>query len=166
MADTTEDTTPVLRLVEITLANYRGVMALETTPEQVCFVADNAEALADCIYVEGFTPRAAMLGDDVVGLVVWGPYYPDERYQEPPEPNVYQLDHVMLDINFQGQGLGCKLIDLAVKELSFIGDCNRIVLAVEPANARAIKVYRRAGFKECGRDHENHILMDREPILD
>jgi diamine N-acetyltransferase len=166
MADDNKDETPVLRLVEVTLDNYRDVMALETTPQQVRFFGDNAEALADCVFVEGFTPRAAQLGDDVVGLVVWGPYHPDERYRDPPEPNVYQLDHVMLDVNYQGRGLGRKLIELAIQELSFIGDCNRIVLAVDPSNAKAIELYRRAGFKECGRDAENDLLMDRDPILD
>ncbi len=166
MADDGNDTSEKLRLVEITLDNYQTVMGLKTRPEDVRFVGDNASALADCAYVDGFMPRGLYRDDVMVGFVVWGPYHRNEWYQEPAEPNAYQLNHIMIDARFQGQGLGRKLVDLLIKELSFIGDCDRIVLSVSPDNTKAIELYRQAGFKDLSTDNDGDIVMSREPQPD
>jgi len=166
MSDASQASGPELRLVEVTLDNFHDVMALQTAPEQAGFVGSNAESLAECAYIEGFTPRAVCLGDEIVGMVTWGPYYPDTKYQESPEQNTYILDHLMIDVRYQGRGLGVKLIDLAVVELSFIGDCERIVLSVDKANEKAKELYLKAGFAKRSSDHEGDILMERGPKLD
>ena len=166
MADDGNDTSEKLRLVEITLDNYQTVMGLKTRPEDVRFIGGNAEALADCAYVDGFMPRGVYRGDVMVGFVVWGPYHPNENYHAPAQPNVYQLNHVMIDAKFQGQGLGRRLIDLLIRELSFIGDCDRLVLSVDPKNQKAIELYRQADFKEIARDNDGDIVMAHEPQLD
>jgi len=166
MSDAGQDNAPDLRLVEVSLDNLYQVLALQTTPEQAGFVGTNAESLAECAYIEGFRPRAVYLGDEVIGLVVWGPYYPNLGYQDPPEPETYILDHLMIDARYQGQGFGRRLIQLAIGELSFIGDCHRIVLSVEAANKSAVELYRQAGFTECGRDQDGDILMERAPELE
>jgi diamine N-acetyltransferase len=165
MSDASQASGPELRLVEVTLDNFHDVMALQTAPEQAGFVGSNAESLAECAYIEGFVPRAVCLNDDIVGLVVWGPYYPDLRYNEPPEQQTYILDHVMIDARFQGRGFGRRLVELALGEISFIGDCQRIVLKVETDNRKAIELYRQAGFSECGRDQDGDLIMERAPDL-
>ncbi|MDR1229386.1 MAG: ribosomal protein S18-alanine N-acetyltransferase [Azoarcus sp.] len=50
----------------------------------------------------------------------------------------------------QGRGLGCRLLEFLMDEARH-NDGRRFFLEVRPSNARALALYRRAGFVEIGR---------------
>ena len=159
MSETRRDE-PDLHLRDVDLSNYYPVMMLELADDQRDFVWTNSGPLAEAAYVPGFRPRALYLGDDPVGLGLWGPYYPGYAYESAPESGAYIIDHVMIDKHHQGRGFGRRLVELMVDEMHAIADCQRILLAVEPRNANAIALYRKLGFDDIGRTHEDDILME------
>ncbi len=159
MSETRRDE-PALYLRDVDLSNYYPVMMLELADDQRDFVWTNSGPLAEAAYVPGFRPRALYLGDDPVGLGLWGPYYPGYAYESAPEPGAYIIDHVMIDRHHQGRGFGRRLVDMMIAEMRGIADCRRILLAVEPRNTNAIALYRKLGFEDIGRTHEDDILME------
>jgi len=152
-----------LHLRDVDLGNYYPIMMLELSPDQTAFVWTNSGPLAEAAYVPGFRPRALYLGDEPIGLGLWGPYYPDYAYGEPPEAGAYIIDHVMVDRQHQGKGHGRRLVDMIIAEMRAEPDCQRVLLAVHPGNARAIALYHRMGFVDLGHTHEDDILMELEP---
>ncbi len=77
-------------------SNYFAIMKLEMAPGQETFLDSNAWPLAEAAYVEGFTPEAVYLGETSIGLVSWGPCYPDYAYDAPAEDGSTIIDHVMI----------------------------------------------------------------------
>jgi diamine N-acetyltransferase len=152
-----------LHLRDVDLGNYYPIMMLELSPDQTEFAWTNSGPLAEAAYVPGFRPRALYLGDAPIGLGLWGPYYPGYAYDQPPEAGAYIVDHVMVDRHFQGRGYGRRLVELLVGEMRAEADCRRVLLAVHPGNARAIALYRKMGFVDLGRTHDDDILMELQP---
>jgi diamine N-acetyltransferase len=149
-----------LRLVDVDLGNYYPIMMLEVAADQGEFAWTNSAPLAEAAYVPGFLPRALYLGDEPVGLGLWGPFYPGYAYDGPAEPGAYIIDHVMIDRRHQGRGYGRRLVELLIGEMQARRDCRRVLLAVHPDNQRAIALYRTMGFVDIERTHENDILME------
>jgi len=153
-----------LSLRDVDLGNYYPIMMLELADDQTDYVWTNSGPLAEAAYVPGFWPRALYLGEEPIGLGLWGPFYPGYAYDHPAEPGAYIIDHVMVDRRRQGKGYGRRLVDLMIAEMQAQPDCRRILLAVHPGNARAIALYRKMGFAEIARTHEDDILMELVPV--
>ncbi len=149
-----------LRLADVDLGNYYAIMMLELADDQKDFVWTNSGPLAEAAYLPGFRARAVYLGDEPIGLGLWGPYYPGYVYDGPAEAGSYIIDHLMIDRRHQGKGYGRRLVDLLVGELRGLPDCRRILLAVDPGNTRAIDLYASMGFAGIGRTHEDDVLME------
>ncbi len=145
------------RAVDIT--NYYPVMKLEMVPGQEKFLDSNAWPLAEAVYVAGFTPEAVYLDEILIGLVSWGPYYPDYGYEKPPEKGSLIIDHIMIAAPFQGRGLGRRTTEMLVEKLRAEPDCRRIVLMVDPRNSVAEKLYLSLGFVRIGTTHEDDLIM-------
>ncbi len=151
---------PDLHLRDVDLGNYYPIMMLELADDQRDYVWTNSGPLAEAAYVPGFRPRALYLGNDPIGLGLWGPYYPSYAYESAPETGAYIIDHVMIDKHHQGRGFGRRLVEMMIAEMHGIADCKRILLAVDPRNANAIALYQKLGFDDVGRTHEDDVLME------
>jgi ribosomal-protein-alanine N-acetyltransferase len=72
---------------------------------------------------------------------------------------------------YRGLGLGARLLDLHLRRLAGIG-LRAVFLEVDEANLPALKLYRRAGFREVGRregyyrhdNGESHALVLRRDL--
>ena len=149
-----------LRLTDVDIGNYHAIMMLELADDQKEFVWTNSGPLAEAAYVPGFRPRAAYLGDEPIGLGLWGPYYPGYDFKNPPEPGACIIDHVMIDRRHQGKGHGRRLVELMISEIRNQPDSRRILLAADPDNTRAIDLYASMGFADIGRAHDGDVLME------
>lgn len=86
-----------------------------------------------------------------------------------PVPNLrptdYEIKRVYLLKEFQGTGVGRRLVNLAVDESRVLG-AQRLMLGVYKGNERAIGFYERVGFSTIGerlfqvgnRGYEDHIM--------
>jgi len=150
---------PALELRPVTLANYYPIMMLEMAPGQERFLDSNAWPLAEAAYVAGFTPEAVYRGEELIGLVSWGPYYPGYAYDQPPEEGSMIIDHVMIARSLQGRGLGRRLVEMLIAKLGAMPGCRRIVLMLHPENEPAARLYDSLGFRKIGVTHEDDLIL-------
>ncbi|CAM1371707.1 GNAT family N-acetyltransferase [Tenacibaculum xiamenense] len=75
-----------------------------------------------------------------------------------------EIDWLMISHKYQGMGIARKLTEMAI---DWIGKNERIKLGVIHFNVRAIKFYKKLGFKDTGKVVGKHkiprILMIKEP---
>ena len=153
-------TPPALVLRPVDVTNYARLLSLALAPGQENFVATNAEALVEAAHVPGQEAAGAWLGDDPVGLTVWGPYHVDGDYQAPPEPGSSYIEHVMIAAPFQGRGLGRRLVELVSARILAQPSCRRAVLAVHETNTKARALYTAIGYRQFGTDRDGDPLME------
>lgn len=92
----------------------------------------------------------------------------DEAQTENVVDNSLEIERLYVKKNFQGQGLGSKMIDQAL-EAAFELDKRYIWLGVWEKNEKALKFYDKLGFKEHGRhtfqlggDPQTDLLLVKE----
>jgi diamine N-acetyltransferase len=153
------NTSERLTFREVDIANYYPVMKLEMVPGQERFLDSNAWPLAEAAFVTGFKPEAVYLGETLIGLVSWGPYYPDYGYEKTPETGSLIIDHIMIAAPFQARGLGRRATEMLVEKLRQVPGCQRIVLMLHPQNGVAEKLYASLGFIGIGTTHEDDLIM-------
>jgi len=125
----------------ITHANWRDCVGLETTPEQVHFVATNALSLAQAAYEPEWTPQAIYAGDEMVGFAMYG--------LSRLEP-AYWIMRLMVDAAEQGKGYGRAAMIEIPRRLKSRPDCTEIAISYEPENHVARALYLSLGFQEAG----------------
>ncbi|HET9111081.1 MAG TPA: GNAT family protein [Ktedonobacterales bacterium] len=154
---------------EVTRENWRAALALGVAPEQQRFIADYAPiaaiGLAKAYIRPGgliwqpyafFTSASpvASATPDVAGAMVGFTMvaYASERAGDA------WIFHFFIDQRFQGQGYGTLALHALITHIrERLPQCRAIHLTVHPENARAQRLYLRAGFRPTGE------LIDGEP---
>lgn len=98
-------------------------------------------------------PYIAMLADRPIGFIQ--SYVAldcgDGWWEEERDPGVRGIDQFIGDSGKLGQGLGTAMVDAFVRRLLAEPGVTRIQADPDPANARAIRCYVKAGFRPAGR---------------
>lgn len=146
----------MFELVEIDGSNWRQALAVEVRTDQVQFVADHQPValviLSKC-YVrpdgQAWTPYLALDDGVPVGVVAIA----SERER-------VHLRHFAIDHRRQGEGLGRKLLDAMVSEISRAQPmCRSVIVTAHPENGIALSLYLSAGFRRTG------AFSGIEPVL-
>ncbi|MFK0690124.1 GNAT family N-acetyltransferase [Mesorhizobium sp. IMUNJ 23033] len=140
-----------IRLVAVTEVNRVLVAALELAPEQMDFVAGNAESLDEAETDEDARPRVVMAGDRVVGFLMY------EAPRDEVEARIYRF---MIDRASQGRGYGKAALREALDEIKKLGHVSHVSICYEPDNEAARNLYRSAGFVEEGLDEDGEMIAD------
>ena len=140
-----------IRLVSVTGANRALVAALELAPDQMDFVASNAESLDEAVTDRDARPRVVMAGDRVVGFLMY------EAPQDDDEARIYRF---MIDRASQGRGYGKAALRAALHEIGGLGHVRHVSICYEPENEAARQLYRTAGFVEEGLDEDGEMIAD------
>ena len=140
-----------IRLVSVTGANRALVAALELAPDQMDFVASNAESLDEAETDADARPRVVMAGDRVVGFLMY------EAPQDDDEARIYRF---MIDRAHQGRGYGKAALREVLDEIIGLGHVSHVSICYEPGNAAARQLYRTAGFVEEGLDEDGEMIAD------
>ena len=140
-----------IRLVSVTEANRALVAALELAPDQMDFVASNAESLDEAVTDRDARPRVVMAGDRVVGFLMY------EAPQDDDEARIYRF---MIDRAHQGRGYGKAALREVLDEIIGLGHISHVSICYEPRNAAARQLYRAAGFVEEGLDEDGEMIAD------
>ncbi len=142
----------MIELHPITPENHAAARKLAVAPEQRNFVATIDKSLADAYVYKDALFRIAFHNDQPVGYVLVFPFDKGEK-------RVVNIVRLMIDAQFQGQGLGRALLN---KTLAWIDSLtptpDEVRISTLPANVRALTLYRSAGF-------EGSALEDGEVAL-
>jgi len=151
-------------------ANHRPLLGADAQP----WWNDSAEKLATapCFVVDGGSGTDLETGRDREGVVGF-------VYLALPGADTYDtygggapiVDDIYVRPDFQGQGLGAKLLDAAEKYAGMCG-YSRAVLACLEVNADSHAFYRKAGWAETGEsfvseaDGQRYMVFDKrvEPV--
>ena len=140
-----------IRLAPVTEANRDLVASLELAPEQMDFVASNAESLDEARLDEDARPRVVMAGDRVVGFLMY------EAPQDDDEARIYRF---MIDRASQGKGYGKAALREVLGEIRSLPHVRHVSICYEPDNDAARRLYRAAGFVEEGLDEDGEMIAD------
>ncbi len=140
-----------IRLVSVTGANRALVAALELAPDQMDFVASNAESLDEAETDADARPRVVMAGDRIVGFLMY------EAPQDDDEARIYRF---MIDRAHQGRGYGKAALREVLDEIIGLGHIRHVSICYEPGNEAARHLYRAAGFVEEGLDEDGEMIAD------
>jgi len=140
-----------IRLVSVTGANRPLVAALEVAPDQMDFVAGNAESLDEAETDADARPRVVMVGDRVVGFLM---------YEAPADDDEARIYRFIIDRAHQGRGYGKAALREALDEIMGLGHIRHVSICYEPGNDAARRLYRAAGFVEEGLDEDGEMIAD------
>ena len=134
-------------LVELTRENVEAVCRLRVAERQERLVAPAAQTVAEakCHGPAAFL-RAITFEDQPVG-VVW---------VQTDEPVPY-LVRFMVDVDWQGRGIGRRAVALVLDELRAMG-LEEVELSYVPVEAGAERFWLACGFQPTGRMHGEEAL--------
>lgn len=150
-----------MRFVEVTPATEHLVDALSPGAEAEDWVYANRywlthsrarpDIAARLIYMDEYTAP--------VGFIALGPYYADKLLTH-SIPGWYELIHLVIDAPFQQRGYGRQATRLAIEWLKAQPDCQTIVIAYNPDNTVAQRLYASLGFTELvGQNYDDDPLL-------
>ncbi len=123
---------------------------LAVAPDQEDFVASNVESLEEADERPECVPLGLHAGGELVGFAM---------YALDPDDGNYWIYRLMIDARHQGRGFGRAGLSAVVTLMSGLPGCSRIILGVNPDNARAVRLYRSFGFVETG------AVIDGETVM-
>ena len=141
-------------IAEVTRANWRATLALGVAPEQQRFIADYAPIAALGLakaYIRPFgftwTPYAFYAPDDATEAAGQPIGFTMLAYA-PESAEDYWLFHFFIDQRSQGRGYGALALQRIIALARDAHPHSRALqLTVHPENARAQRLYTRAGFR-------------------
>ncbi|TPL86072.1 GNAT family N-acetyltransferase [Mesorhizobium sp. B2-3-12] len=140
-----------IHIVPVTKANRALVTALRLAPEQVDFVAGNADSLREARSDPDARPRAVMAGDQIVGFLM---------YDAPKDDDEARIYRFMIDRAWQGRGYGKAALRAVLEEIQGLGHVRHVSICYETRNEAARQLYRGAGFVEEGLDEDGEMIAD------
>ncbi|BBF42162.1 spermine/spermidine acetyltransferase [Lachnospiraceae bacterium KM106-2] len=107
------------------------------------WVMSAAFSIVQSVYETEWDYRIIMDDNHVIGGVLYGiwDYNGTKRYL---------LCRFVIDVNYQGKGLGQKALPIILRYMYEQYKCNDIYLTVEKSNSRAIHIYEKYGFIATG----------------
>ncbi len=91
-----------LHLEEVTIKNWRSIVALKVNENQQNFIESNAYSLAEWKFVPDFHPKAIYDNNKLIGFAMYG-YFEKEL--------VFGVDRFMIDYKYQNKGYGNLLLN-------------------------------------------------------
>ncbi|TPJ37791.1 GNAT family N-acetyltransferase [Mesorhizobium sp. B2-5-4] len=140
-----------IRIAPVTRANRALVTTLQLAPEQMDFVASNADSLREAISDRDARPRAVTAGGRLVGFLM---------YEAPRDDDEARIYRFMIDRAWQGRGYGKAALRAVLEEIRGLGHIRHVSICYEPENEAARRLYRSAGFVEEGLDKDGEMIAD------
>ncbi|WP_410982234.1 GNAT family N-acetyltransferase [Bacillus cereus] len=130
-----------LSLKPIDKSNWEEAIKLSVKEEQRIFIASNLYSIAEVQFLDNFYANGIYLDNKLIGFTMFGIDSDDNNYW------IYRL---MIDKEYQGQGIGIQTIFLIIEKIRSINNKNipLIMIGYNPKNLSAKMAYRKAGFVE------------------
>jgi len=144
-----------IALRAVTADNFEAVANLAVHAAQRDFIATNAYSIAQASFHSHYVTRAVYRDDVPVGFAM---YVSLEEEGYPGEYGIYRL---MIDAQYQRQGLGRRVVDSLLDEIRGRRNAACVLISHHRDNAVARELYRRAGFVETGVNPEGETVAQR-----
>ncbi|WP_432355585.1 GNAT family N-acetyltransferase [Sporosarcina sp. A2] len=131
-----------VEIEELNEENWYDCCELEVAENQVGYLESNAVSIAHSKFELSLKPFAIYYDGKVVGFLMYN------TLKE--ELNGYWIFRIMVDKNFQGQGIGKAATQLMISEMSKLPDAEKIVVGYHPQNKEAHRLYSSLGFVDNG----------------
>jgi len=146
----------MIRLQEITEANFSECINLKVSEEQQTFVASNVKSLAQAwLYPNNARPFSIYDDETMVGFLMV-----DIDFHWHGDKNTAYLWRLMIDEKHQGKGYGKAAVQLAIKYLEENTNPDKIKTAYVPSNESAKRLYESLGFIVNGEVDDGEIVME------
>jgi GNAT superfamily N-acetyltransferase len=116
-------------------AHYPGIISNEQIEYMLTWMY-SLETLQREVHHEGVQFELLRVNSELVGFAAYGPT---------SESGVYKLHKLYVHPDQQGQGLGSRLLNYCEDQVATLG-AEKLILAVNKQNRRAIRTYERNGF--------------------
>lgn len=131
-----------VKIVELNAENWYHCCELEISAEQQGYIEPNAISIAQSKFEPTLKPYAIYAKDKVVGFLMYN--------SVPEELDGYWIYRIMVDKDYQGQGIGKMATKLMMSEIAKLPNAKRIVVGYYPENVNAHKLYASLGFIDHG----------------
>ena len=139
-------------IVAVNDSNLMPLLALSLAPAQQGFIEPISDCLEEAKQEHRFIPVALYYQQQLVGFAMFGEFCE-------PQQRIW-FDRFLIDIHFQGQGLGKRFAELVMSYLYQRYAVNELYLSVYADNLHAIKLYQQLGFIFNGeQDHNGELVM-------
>lgn len=134
----------MVKLIEVNEQNWLEVAALSVHEEQKRFLDTPIGIIA-----RGYAYRSS--GARVYGIADKGQFIGAALVKNlDEEPACYDLQQFMIDRHFQNQGYGTRALRRILSVLSKEGKYGQAEVCVHKDNAAALRMFKKAGFKDTG----------------
>ena len=116
-------------------------------------LASNIGTIAESKFEEHHRLRAIYLDDRMVGLLAYA------HEDDAPDEDLFWIFRLMVDKNYQRQGIGLAAMQLAIAEIAELA-ASRIRTMHKPTNLAAASLYRKLGFREIGFLDDGDVLLE------
>lgn len=140
-------------LKRIDESNYIDCFNLKLAARQEKYVSNPIRSLAQAyVHYSQCTPFGIYVEDRMVGYVMVIYDYVEE---------VYNIWHMMIDKDFQGNGYGKGALKMVLSYISSkpFGQSKTVLITCNPENKIAYGLYRQIGFIETGRSDDDELEL-------
>ncbi|NNC43427.1 MAG: GNAT family N-acetyltransferase [Acidimicrobiia bacterium] len=143
-------TDPPVTLTDVDETNWRTACALNVHRDQIDFVAPVSYYLALCAYGQDWQPLAIMVGDAIVGFVMWAVDDSDASFW---------IGGLLVDAAYQRRGYGRASVEQLI-EMAALRGYSEVALSYQPTNP-ARNLYEELGFAETGEMEDDEVVARR-----
>lgn len=143
-----------VELVKLNAENWYECCQLEVSEDQKSYIEPNAISIAQSKFESTLQPFAIQLEGKTVGFLMFN------TIEEELGGNwIYRI---MIDKNFQQQGLGKIATQLMINEIAKLPNAKKIIVGYHPENLGAHNLYSSLGFI----DHGDRFGKEMAVVLD
>ena len=131
-----------VKLVELNEENWYDCCQLELKEEQKTYLEPNAISIAQSKFETTLKTYAIYLEEKIVGFSMYN--------SAKEELDGYWIYRIMVDKNYQGEGIGKEAVNLMISEMSKLPNAEKIIVGYNPKNLGAHNLYSSLGFVDYG----------------
>ncbi len=140
MHESSRDKSSKIRLLPVTVNNWKACIALELAPGQEEFVPSNLYSIAEVqFYLEAKSNAIYNEHDQLVGYALFG---------RDIFANKWKIFRIMVDKSHQNKGYGKSAVREIIAQVSKEPDGNEILISYQHNNQVARMLYTKLGFVE------------------
>ena len=149
-----------IKILPVTEQTREEITALRILPEQSGYVETVEECLEEAANNARWSPVGIYADEKPAGFAMYGFF---EKKYYPPAGRLW-LDRFLVDLHFQGKGIGKAAMEHMLGRLAAEYPQKDIYLSVIAGNDAAIHMYREFGFEFIGEKdiHGEDVMVKRQ----
>lgn len=149
-----------IKILPVTEQIREEITALRILPEQSGYVETVEECLEEAAHNARWNPVGIYADEKPAGFAMYGFF---EKKYYPPAGRLW-LDRFLVDLHFQGKGIGKAAMEHMLGRLAAEYPQKDIYLSVIAGNDAAIHMYREFGFEFIGEKdiHGEDVMVKRQ----